>query len=377
MVGRAIRLLGVGCVACATASGPLVRSAPPPSDQERFCAWFGDEEGGVLYFGESAFWSAHDAANRNPVADAAVPGPSQIGRFDLGREEMLPALAVADGGERSGTWDVLVVGGRVYFTSLYDRAGYVEIATGRVQRFGPESVGLNELAAGPGGRILATRYFGGETKTGSVVVLDPEGRIETELPLVRTPGVLPAAKSLAWDPARDEIWVNTDLFAEAGPGVGHDVRVLDRAGNELLRFEDPEVQFMVFAADGTGWLAERSGAVLAVRHLPPDETRRPPEGGTRIPVDDRFPRELDFVQDVTLAPDGSALATRWGGWLHRVWPDGRVASQLLPVPVPDGLYYTGVVDDDRVCATLCADVSVACVDHGDSASDRPKPPATR
>jgi hypothetical protein len=355
----------------------VVRTAPPPSDEERFCAWFGDEDGGILYFGESAFWSAHDAAGGNPMADSGVPGPSQVGRFDLGREEMLPALAVADGGERSGTWDVLVAGGRVYFTSLYDPAGYVEVATGRVQRFGPESVGLNELALGPGGRILATRYFDEKTKAGSVAVLDPEGRIETELPLVRSPGQRPAAKSLAYDPGREEIWVNTDLFAEAGPGVGHDVRVLDRAGRELLRFEEPEVQFMVFAADGTGWLAERSGADLALRHLPPDETRRPPEGGARILVDDRFPRELDFVQDVTLAPDGSALAARWGGWLHRVWPDGRVASQLLPVPVPDGLYYTGVVHEGRACATLCADVSVACADAAGSGSDRPKPPATR
>jgi hypothetical protein len=314
----------------------------------------------VLYFGEAPFWSAHAAAG-SPVADAATTGPQEIGRFDLATESLLPPLPVAPAGERSGTWDVLAVEGRVYFTSLYDRAGYVEVATGRVQRFGPESKGLNELATGPDGRILATRYFDAQVQAGSVVWLDGEGTIEKELLLAAPPGVRPAAKSLAFDPARGEIWVNTDLFPEAGR-VGHDVRVLDPAGRELLRFEEPEVQFMVFAADGTGWLAERAGETLAMRHLPAGEARRPPEGGSRIVVDERFPPAFDFVQDVTLAPGGSALATRWSGWVHRVWPDGRVSSRLLPEPGPGGLYYTGVVRGRRVCATLCADVSVVCED---------------
>jgi hypothetical protein len=339
-----------------------VRTAGQPSAQEHYCAWFGDEEGDVLYFGEAPFWSALRAAGGDPAADPAVSGPQEIGRFDVAREVLLPPLAVAPGGEKSGTWDVLVQDGRVYFTSLYGEAGYVEIATGRVQRFGAGSRGLNELAPGPEGRIVATRYFDGAAKAGSVVLLDAEGGIEAELLLAAAPGVYPAAKSIAWDPGRDEFWVNTDLFPDAGGEVGHDVRVLDRAGRELLRFEHPEVQFMVFAADGAGWLAERSGEVFAMRHLGPGELRRPPEGGTRIVVDERFPRALDFVQDVTVVPDGSALATRWGGWLHRVWPDGRVVSRLLPHPGPGGLYYTGVVHGDRVCATLCADVSVVCED---------------
>ena len=361
-VGRVAWALVWAAVSCTTQRGPLVRTAAPPSAEERYCAWFADEEAGVLYFGEAPFWSAHAAANRNPMADPTVTGPQEIGRFDLATESLLPPLAIAPGGERSGTWDVLAAGGRVYFTSLYDRAGYVEIATGRVHRFGPDSEGLNELAQGPDGRILATRYFDEATQAGSVVWLDAEGAIEAELFLAPSPGVRPAAKSLAWDPGREEIWVNTDLFPEVGQSVGHDVRALDRAGRELLRFEEPEVQFMVFAVDGTGWLAERSGATFAMRHLPASETRRPPEGGTRIVVDGQFPPALDFVQDVTLAPDGSCLATRWGGWLHRVWSDGRVVSRRLPDPGAGGLYYTGVVRGERVCATLCADVSVVCED---------------
>jgi hypothetical protein len=379
VVGRiAIGCLVAASLACAT-SGPVVRTAPSPSPDERYCAWFGDEEEGVLYFGEAPFWSAHDAANRNPLADPAVTGPMAVGRFELPSERLVTPLAIAPAGERSGSWDVLAVGGRVYFTSLNDPAGYVETGTGRVQRFGPESEGLNELAPGPEGRILATRYFDPGTNAGSVVRLDAEGAIEAELPLAPTPGFHPAAKSLAWDPVRREIWVNTDLFPEAGQQVGHDVRVLDPSGRELLRFEDPEIQFMVFAPDGAGWFAERSGSTLALRHLPASETRRPPEGGTRIAVDDRFATELDFVQDVTLAPDGSALATRWGGRLHRVWPDGRSSSQLLPDPDPGpgGLYYTGVVHEDRVCATLCAGVSVVCEDLAPAPPEGPAPPATR
>jgi hypothetical protein len=91
-------------------------------------------------------------------------------------------------------------------------------------------------------------------------------------------------------------------------------------------------------------------------------------------LDERFAGDLDFVQDVTLAPDGSALATRWGGRIHRVWPDGRSASQLLRDPGSGGLYYTGVVHRDRVCATLCAGVSVVC---DELAPGGPNSPATR
>jgi hypothetical protein len=380
-IGRSIRsgtacLLALASLGCA-AGGPAFRAAPPPSAEERYCAWFGDEEGGILYFGVAPFWSAHDAAGGDPMADPAVRGPMAVGRFDLAGERFLEPFAIAPDGQRSGAWDVLAAGGRVYFTSLYDPAGSVEVATGRVARFAAGTQGLNELAAGPGGRILATRYFDPETRAGSVVWLDAEGAIEAEHPLVREPGIQPAAKSLAWDPVREEVWVNTDLFPEVGQDVGHDVRVLDRSGRELLRFADPEVQFMTFAPDGTGWLAERSGTVLALRHLSPGESRRPPEGGTRIVVDERFAEQLDFVQDVTLAPDGSALATRWGGRIHRVWPDGRSASQLLRDPGEGGLYYTGVVHRERVCATLCAGVSVVCDYLAPAAPGGSAPPAKR
>ena len=45
-----------------------VYTASAPSEDERYCAWFGDVEGDVLYFGESAFWSAYRAGSVSTTA---------------------------------------------------------------------------------------------------------------------------------------------------------------------------------------------------------------------------------------------------------------------------------------------------------------------
>ena len=366
-------LLALASAAC---GGAKPEPAPPfvpgeaqiyrdraPATEERTCAWYGDARDGVLYFGEAAFWSSYRASGKDPTADLGQPGPLWIGRFDLVAQRFLPPLAIDVLGSRSGVWDVLAhPNGRVYFTSYFDDAGFVDPRSGEVQLFPALGHGLNELALGPDGTLLASRYGA----PGSVLLFDPEGRLLAEHRLAPPPGFRVAPKSVAYDPARREIWVNTDLLPDAGGAVGHDARVLDLAGRELLRLERPEVQFMHFAADGAGALAELAGRRLELRLLPPGAPGAPRPPGRLVLLDDAFPTGLDFVQDLKPAPGGGLVVTRWSGRIQRVAPDGRVTTIDLPRAEADAVYYTAVQSDQRICATLCADVEVVC---------RPLPPA--
>ena len=356
-------MLGALLLACAAAatrpagSGAveILRAADPSAD-EAYCAWFGDAADGVLYFGQAAFWSAYRAAGGDPRADLERAGPQAIGRFDLGSRRFLDPLPTGDAHARTGTWDVLVhPNGRIYFTTLFETAGFVEPATGRVERFGAASRGLNELWLAPDGRVLATRY----SVPGSIVVLDPDGRIEREHPLTTRPPWAAAAKSLALDPVREEIWVNTDLLGPNG-AVRHDARVLElSSGRELERFERPELQFVAFDRDGTGYTAWADGERLTLRTSPPGE-RPGPGAGRGLVLDLEFASDHDFVQD--LRPDGAGgvVVTRWSGRVHRVEADGSLHDMTLPRPNPDALYYTAVLHDGHLCATCCAGITVVC-----------------
>jgi hypothetical protein len=340
-----------------------VRTAPPPSAEERYCAWFADEDAptSTLYFGASAFWWAAGRAGGDPLGDLARAGPQLVGRFDLGRLAFDPPLAVG-GPAGGGVWDVLVhPAGDVWFTTYFDAAGAVDPRSGAVRRFPEAGLGLNELALGPGATVLATRYGYGADARGGVVVLDASGAVRAEHALDAEPGWRAAGKSLAWDPARGEIWVNTDLFGEGGAPVRHDARVLAPDGSERARFAEPELQFMAFDADGTGYFAEHEDGRLWLRVRAPDAPGDPARAGRRVLLDARFPADLDFAQEVRPAGDGSVLVLRWSGRLHRVLPDGAVQHVLLPRPRAEGLFYTPVLHDGRLCATFCGDVTVVCV----------------
>jgi len=340
-----------------------VVTALAPSDRERYCAWYGDSRQGVLYFGEAAFWSSLRKGG-DATADLREPGPQAVGRFDLVREQLLDPLATGAHDPRSGTWDVLAhPNGRVYFTTFYEDAGYVDPATGATRLFESAGTGLNELALGPDGTILATRY----AAQGSVVVLDPDGAVLAEHRLAGAPGFQVAPKSLSYDPVRREIWVNTDLVPDSvakpapdGAGVGHDARVLDFAsGRQLRSFAEPELQFMRFEADGVGLFAWLEGSRLVLRVTEPGAALGP-ASGREVLLDAAFPVQHDFVQDLSVAADGRVLATRWSGAVHVVSPAGEVRTAHLPRLASGGLYYTAVASDGRLCATYCADVSVVC-----------------
>jgi hypothetical protein len=346
----------------------LVQTAPPPSLEKSYCAWYGDAWEGVLYFGESAFWSAMRAAGGDPRADLRREGPRPIGRFDLRAERMLPALVASPDTSvptHAGVWDVLAhPNGRLYYTTYFEESGYVELSTGRAVALGQLGVGLNELALGPGGSILATRYGGGAGGGGSVVQFDPDGTLLSEWPLAGPAGWKVAPKSLAYDPTRRAVWLTTDLLPDAEKEkVRQDGRVLDLAGQELVRFELPELQFVTFDAAGTGYLVERAGTQLTLRIVRPDETGPLATAGRRILLDDHFAATADFAQNIRLAQDGRVVITRWSGHVHVVdlaAPSGReVRTVELPRPA-DGFYYTAVLEGAHLCATLCAGVTVVC-----------------
>lgn len=353
-------------------SGQVVHTGISPSASERYCAWFGDARGSLLYFGQSAFWSASrgsgGARGSAPRADLRLEGPTLIGRFDLRRERLLEPIDVGRPGDRSGVWDVLAhPNGRVYFTTYFEAAGYLDPGSGEVHRLPGIGRGLNELAPGPGGSLLISRY--GEIAgggSGSVVMIDADGALLAEHRLQAPDGFSAAPKTVAHDPRRDEIWVTTDLFPEEGGAIRHGACVLDASGKEKRRIEHPEIQFVVFAEDGTGYRAEVEGHALWLRIVRPERGRSGAEEERRVLLDDAFPAALDFAQDIQLTRDGHAVVTRWSGWVHVVDPSGAARALRLPRLDPEGLYYTAVLADGRICATHCAEVTVVCADAPES-----------
>lgn len=346
----------LGCTGPGRPTAPLVATAPPPSQTERYCAWYGDARNGVLYFGEAAFWSGYRASGGDPRADLAHEGPQLVGRFDLASETLLAPLDVGVAGARSGVWDVLAhPNGRVYFTTFFEPMGWVDPVSGATGRFPALGRGLNEIAPGPGESLLVTRYGGNDGGSGSVLRISPEGELLAELPVPPPSGsaVRTAPKTPAFDPGTREVWVTDDLLPVGAGEIARDAVVLSESGELRRRISEPEIQFVAFDARGTGDLAEVDAAGLSLRQIP---------AGRRLLLDRHFARALDFAQDVKPAPDGRVVVTRWSGTLHVVSPDGGVRDVTLPALEPGGLYYTGVVTGERLCATYCAGVSVVCTD---------------
>lgn len=340
-------------------SARVIRGAEP-SQHERYCAWYGDASLGVLYFGQSAFWSTFRRAGGDPSADLQTAGPQWIGRFDLHKLELLPALDVSAAGARSGVWDVLAhANGHVYYTTYFESMGRVEVATGKVERFDHLGPGLNEIAAGPDGGLLISRYAAEDGQSGSVVVISPDGVLLAEHLLPSRPGERVLPKTVAFDPVRREIWVTTDRLFDDGRPDRHDALVLGVDGRLKRRITDPEVHFVVFDDAGTGYRALVDGTRLRLAIAPAEGPER------QLVLDENFAPDLDFVQDIQIDPNGRAIVTRWSGFVHLVDPSsgGDLLRTLrLPALESGGLYYTAVPSqsDPQICATYCAGVTVVC-----------------
>lgn len=362
----ALILVAVVALGCAAAVSWTVARGKPPSPLERYCAWFGDARNGVLYFGESAFWST-SRIEGTAVGTLEYEGPARIGRFDLEGEQLLEALDVTQPGDRAGVWDVLAHrNGRIYFTTFFGSAGWVKADGSGPHRLPDLGPGLNEWAPGPAGSLLVTRYFGDRRRgsgDGSVAILDPEGRLLDEYQLAGPKGYVSAPKTPAWDPVREQIWVTSDLLPEQqGAEIRRGAYVLDADGRQLTFIERPEIQFVAYAEDGTGYRAEVEDGELWLRVVSPDQEGAPLAIGYRVLLDPHFPETLDFAQEIRPRPGGGAVVTRWSGRVHVVDSLGRGGSLRLPALEKGGLYYTGVLTDGRLCATYCADVAVVCDD---------------
>lgn len=358
-------LLWGGAGACA-----LVRTSPPigiehhraptSSTAPGTCAWYGDASGETLYFGESAFWAAMREAGGDPQADLRRTGARQIGRFDLAARRMEAPIQVDVAGG-SGIWDVLALRGRVYFTTFFGPAGAVDPVSGAVDVFDALGSGLNELAPGPDATLLASRYGSADAGPGAVVQMTLRGERVAEHPLDAPPGTVAAPKTVAWDPVRREIWVTVDLVSRIGGATTTDARRLAADGRPLERITEPEIQFVAFGDEGTGYFAVRTGTRLELRVLEPSASGPPLDAARRIALDPHFPAALDFVQDIHRASDGRVVLTRWSGHIHVVDVDtDEVRTLTLPREHGDGLYYSGVLFGRDLCATYCDGIEVVC-----------------
>jgi sugar lactone lactonase YvrE len=168
-----------------------------------------------------------------------------------------------------------------------------------------------------------------------------------------------APKTPAHDARREETWLTADwLPRDESAAIRFDAIRVDASGRVWIEPGPPELQFVAVGPDGALYRAIVSGTRLSLRVTPP------PGGPAErlVPLDDAFAAGLDFVQDIQPAADGRVVVTRWSGRVDVVHPDGRVGRVQLPRADPDGIYYTGVVHGDRLCATYCADVTVVCAD---------------
>lgn len=351
-------------------AAPAEPSRPHPS-----CAWYGDARGALLYFGESAFWSA-TREQGSPLAEFDSPGPRRIGRFDLEAGRMLPALQLAKR-RPSGTWDVLVhPDGRVYFTTFFDLAGSVDPATGDVVRFADAGKGLNEWERGPDDTLLASRYAGADGAGGSLVWLDRDGSLRADFPLKAPPGSIVAPKTVAFDPLARVAWITTDLLTAAtdsrparmghpatpGGAGAHPTLIVDLEGRERGRITDVEIQFARFGPDATGYFAVVDGTSLQLAILPAGAGADSFARARRIVLDEKFTPGFDFAQDLRVEEGGRVLVTTWSGGIYVVEPDAPepVRSFAFPRLADGGLYYAAASAGERLCATYCAALTVVC-----------------
>ncbi|MGH0033344.1 MAG: hypothetical protein ACQGVC_26455 [Myxococcota bacterium] len=372
-LAAAVGLVGAGCAAWPPSwpawpppPSPHVVTAPAPSQAERYCAWYGDADGRTLYVGLSPFWSAMRAAGDDPRADLEAPGPQWIGRFDLRREQWLDPLDVGTPDSRAGVWDVLATDAEgVYFTPVCEAGGRVDPESGAVTRFEAAGLGLNELAPGPGGRVLVSRYGGGGASKahGELLALSPDGAIAERWPMGAPLGFFAAPKTPAWNPVHRRLVATSDVLPEFDGDPRHDAYTLalDEDEADWERSPSPELQFVAVTPDGVEYRVEaRDDGGLWLRRVRPPG--REPEDQSVL-LDPAFPAALDFAQDLKRADDGRLVVTRWSGVVHVVEPRrGTVETLRLPRLERGGLYYTGVIHRRRLCASHCGGVTVVCTD---------------
>jgi hypothetical protein len=263
---------------------------------------------------------------------------------------------------RGSVWDVLVhPNGRVYYTTFFEEMGSVRADGADVEHYARLGSGLNEIALAPGGELAVTRYAGAADGTGptGVAIVSPAGELVRQLELSPLEGRIPAAKSLAVDPASGELWLNTDSI-DRGGAVTHETIRLAADGRVLARRgAPPELHFPFFDAAGTGWLARAADGRLELRVL---ARGAPPRSLALGPLGPG-----DFVQEVRSTPSGGVVLALWSGRVVAVEPEGngyrcaRLRLRLPPdcaAPAGRSALYTAMVHGERLYATLFCGATV-------------------
>jgi hypothetical protein len=185
------------------------------------------------------------------------------------------------------------------------------------------------------------------------VVLTPEGNLVHEFPVHEDPELFAAPKSLAIDPLTGEIWCNADLLSE-GSDPAFVTYKLSPTGEIVARSPaPPELHFVAFGRDGTGWFAEADEGRLRLR-----ATR----GGQEIARTSLGrPERIDFVQDIKPISPERVVVSLWSGRAFVAFLDGRfltAAEVRFQRPAdcvpPEGrsILYTAVAYRDILYATL-------------------------
>ena len=219
---RSLALLGIALHDAALGAPRASRPRPRPAAASATAPGTATRRQDVLYFGESPFWMRRCERRRRPDGRPARAGPAADRPLRPRAASRMLAAASDRGGRdsRAGVWDVLAhPNGRVYFTTFYESAGWVDPATGEASRF--EAAGTRPQRAGAAGPTAASSLAlrrGAAAATGSVVVLDR--RAATSWPSCRSRrrrGRGRGAEEPRVRPGRGEVvWVNTDLAAASG-----------------------------------------------------------------------------------------------------------------------------------------------------------------
>ena len=157
---------------------------------------------------------------------------------------------------------------------LFDFAGCVDPESGEVRALRSAGLGLNELALGPDGQLLVTRYGSRDDDEGSLVVLDGERRAPGRARARGPARLARAPKSLALDPVRREIWLNTDLLPLDGARRCATTRACSMPRRrERLRFERPRAAVLHLRAGRHG-LVRRGRRSRRLRAAPSGSPQR-------------------------------------------------------------------------------------------------------
>src|SRR4029078_7957250 len=113
----------------------------------------------------------------------------------------------------------------------FQRASYLELATGRVDAFGPSSSDVEQLVLSPDGRTLA--LISNEAGMGVLRLYDASTRRELPTPSMPTGTV----KAIAWHHDSGALALVLDTAQTPG-----DVYVLDRKSNAIARWTESKVE---------------------------------------------------------------------------------------------------------------------------------------